>query len=697
MKYFSLLVLLTSFQLLSFAQNTPPCLTDEKTQEYISSHPEMAAEVESNISELITYLQEDHKKQAKATKYVIPVVFHVIHEYGSENISKEQILDQMRVLNEDFSRTNADASNTRAAFVDRAADMEIEFKLATKDPNGNCTDGITRSYSSLTNDGADNVKGVIRWPYRSYLNIWVVKNISRDPGDGGTILGYAYLPYATGESIDGIVIRADRVGTIGTSSKARAGRTLTHEVGHWLGLRHPFQNSCGGGNCSTSGDLICDTPPVSEPSYGCPTNNNSCSNDSPDEIDMIENYMDYANGNCMNAFTNGQRNVCHFYLDRTTYRGQNVSSSNLLATGVDAVSSCAPTADFYVQNDLFSICEGNAIDFEDWSYGGEVTSREWTFEGGTPSTSTFDDPSVVYNTAGTYKVSLKVTGPNGSDELVRESFVTILPASAELKAPVITNFDEGFNAGNIIINNGGDNTFGWREETFSTYSGVGAARCYINSSTGIGNRYSFETPAFDISEMGDRPMLSFRAAYQRREANASELMIISVSDDCGQSWRALFGYNANNGLASKEGTGTNFAPESNADWTTLNVSLGTFKGSTSIRLRFEVNSISGNSVYLDDIKVGRWVLSSETIDKVEGLKVYPNPSAGSVEVAFQAFKNNPYSIEVYDIQGRMIERKEGNSTTLQTISEIIDIDAAGVYQFKISSGQQVSYQKVIIH
>ncbi|UPT65747.1 MAG: hypothetical protein M0D57_14645 [Sphingobacteriales bacterium JAD_PAG50586_3] len=127
---------------------------------------------------------------------IIPVVFHVLHDGGPENISKAQIEDQIRILNEDFRRLNADTVNTPQPFKAVAADCNIEFRLANKDPQGNCTDGIIRINTPKTNDASDDngAKGVSYWPRNQYLNVWVVKNID-DQGSGGIILGYAQLPF----------------------------------------------------------------------------------------------------------------------------------------------------------------------------------------------------------------------------------------------------------------------------------------------------------------------------------------------------------------------------------------------------------------------------------------------------------------------------------------------------------------------
>ncbi|MFN5171780.1 MAG: M43 family zinc metalloprotease, partial [Bacteroidota bacterium] len=229
------------------------CGSDQYHQHLKQSDPQISmAEAEINA------LLKENTLESRAAIYTIPVVFHVIHTNGPENISREQILDQLRVLNNDFNLLNGNRTKLRAAFSGLAADCQIKFELAKIDPNGNCTEGINRVYSSAgvqMSMSTEKVKSLINWNYKKYLNIWVVSSISGGV-DGGEVLGYAVFPWATNATRDGIVMKSDRVGTIGTAVASDSGRTLTHEVGHWLGLYHTFQDGCDGG------DQIDDTPPV---------------------------------------------------------------------------------------------------------------------------------------------------------------------------------------------------------------------------------------------------------------------------------------------------------------------------------------------------------------------------------------------------------------------------------------------------
>ena len=221
----------------------------------------------------------------------IPVVFHVVYRTATENISAEQIQSQLDVLNDDFRRLNSDVDD----IWPQAADTEIEFCLASFDPQGNPTDGILRVSTTVngfgTNDAVKSASsgGSDAWPYNQYLNFWVC-NI------GGGILGYAQFPGGSA-STDGVVCGYQYTGTTGTAtSPFDLGRTATHEVGHWLNLRHIW----GDGGCGAS-DFVDDTPDSDGPNYGCALGNVACNT-----TDMVQNYMDYSDDACMNLFTQGQ-------------------------------------------------------------------------------------------------------------------------------------------------------------------------------------------------------------------------------------------------------------------------------------------------------------------------------------------------------------------------------------------------------
>lgn len=282
------------------------CYSHEHLMEEIQQDPQRLLRLQQ-IEEQTQRIIQSGALQGRAV-VTIPVVVHVVYNRRSsiENISDAQIQTQIDVLNEDFRTVFPGGS------WPQAADAEIEFCMASVDPDGNPTDGITRTSSRKRSHGtSDSVKssssgGQDAWPADQYMNIWVC-NI------GGGILGYAQFPGGN-PSTDGVVIDYRYFGTIGTAtSPFDLGRTGTHEVGHYLGLRHIW----GDGNCNVD-DGIADTPIAGGPNYTgepCTDAPDSCPS-SPDR-DMFENYMDYSDDGCMSVFTNGQAAVMQAILAGT--------------------------------------------------------------------------------------------------------------------------------------------------------------------------------------------------------------------------------------------------------------------------------------------------------------------------------------------------------------------------------------------
>ena len=230
----------------------------------------------------------------------INVVVHVVYKRDAENISDAQVKSQIDVLNKDFRAQNADKSKVPSAWTSLVADSNIKFQLAKRDPNGKATTGITRTKTTRTAFAADNsVKkkttgGIAPWPPSRYLNIWAC-----NLGDG--LLGYAQFPGGPAKT-DGVVILHRAFGTTGTAKAPfNKGRTATHEVGHWLDLRHIWADTLG---CGGS-DFVADTPNQAGPNFGSPAFPKISCQNGPNG-DMFMNYMDYVDDAAMVMFTAGQ-------------------------------------------------------------------------------------------------------------------------------------------------------------------------------------------------------------------------------------------------------------------------------------------------------------------------------------------------------------------------------------------------------
>jgi len=316
------------------------CHTMGNLDRLLNEHEQLHEQMEQ--IEAFTRTFETTPQLRNGNVVTIPVVVNVIYKTGAQNISDAQIQSQIDVLNADFRRTNSDADNTWS----QAADTEIEFCLASVDPDGNATNGIRRKSTNKpswqANDAMKGNQGLTPWDPSSYLNIWVC-NLS------GGLLGYAQFPGGPA-STDGVVCDYAYFGTIGTATfPFDEGRTCTHEVGHYLNLRHIW----GDGGCSVD-DFVGDTPLSDGPNYGCAIGHVSCGS-----VDMVQNYMDYTDDGCMNLYTDGQAIRMHALFAPGGFRYSLTQSAacgdtptptctdgiqNGDETGVDCGGSCAPCA-----------------------------------------------------------------------------------------------------------------------------------------------------------------------------------------------------------------------------------------------------------------------------------------------------------------------------------------------------------------
>ncbi|NEQ49650.1 MAG: T9SS type A sorting domain-containing protein [Leptolyngbya sp. SIO3F4] len=541
------------------------------------------------------------QKRSGRSSYVIPLVFHVVHSNGVGNISYEQIVDAVRVLNEDFRRTNADASQTRSIFQPYAADSEIEFRLARRDPEGNCTNGVIRiNAPNQAFDANNGVKALSYWPSNQYMNVWVVNSIENFSGGAGIILGYAQFPGFGAWNTYGIVIRNDRVGDIGTGT---GDRTLTHEVGHCLNLLHTFQSGCGN-SCQSSGDRVCDTPPVANSSQACSFTLNTCSNDMQgngsvymqDVADQIENYMSY--NDCQNMFSLGQRDRMHNVLDNIPQLANLVSQQNLQATGVlNPATNEVCRAEFDTERTV--VCAGTPVTFNDRSYF-NPSEWNWEFEGGFPAQSTQQNPTVVYNEPGVYAVQLTIGDGTNSTTTNQPAYIEVLPSPGE-HMPLEEDFE--FTSGGLRANywytDDNQNNFGWElsyEEAFS-----GATSLKMNNFGTNQGSASVLSPPYDLSNMTSAEV-SFKVAYAQRTVGNNDVLRVYASSDCGANWSLRFvsGGSVLASLPPSAGPIGGLLPD---DWNTFSFVLDASFLQENARLRFDFQSNGGNNLYLDDLNI----------------------------------------------------------------------------------------------
>ena len=292
----ALLLVCGTIHLLSAQIRT--CSAPEVLENLLKSNPEIQERMNDVERQTQAFVQRN-ASISERTVINIPVVVHVVYNAAAENISDAQVQSQIDVLNKDFRKLNAEAASIPSTFFNLAADVEINFCLATVTPTGRATNGIDRYRTSKTSwTSNDDMKrtlkdGVVAWDATRYLNIWVC-----NLGSGS--LGYSSFPGAP-LSTDGVVIDYRYFGTMNTRAPFHLGRTTTHEVGHWLNLFHIW------GDTRCGDDHVGDTPLHHGANYGCPVSpayNSTCGNNI---VEMTMNFMDYTNDACMAMFSNGQK------------------------------------------------------------------------------------------------------------------------------------------------------------------------------------------------------------------------------------------------------------------------------------------------------------------------------------------------------------------------------------------------------
>ncbi len=667
----------------AYAQTvTEPCYFDR----YQRQHKAQIDKAEKIISDAIRSASV-YKKVASSSVKIIPVVVHVIHNGGTENISDAQIQSQIDVLNEDFRKiagTNGDGNGV---------DTEIEFCLAKKTPDGKCTNGIVRIQSSLSNHQTyqrSQLKNLSYWDNTRYLNMYVVKSINGSSG----ILGYSSFPGGPPDE-DGIVVRHNYFGRIGTAAST-LGRTTTHEIGHWFGLYHTFNGGCGADTCA-DGDYVCDTPPVANPNFGCPTIN-SCSNDFPDVNDQVQNYLDYSDDACKSMFTNGQKSRMHASL--VSLRNDIWQQWNIDSTGCDSgyvTSPCNVVADFTANSQ--TICVNNQILFTNKTLNG-ATSYQWYFAGGTPATSTSTNPLITYNTLGTYPVKLVAYGSLGSDSVEFLNYITVTTPPVGQALPFFEGFETSVFPPNGITIDNPDGGVTWERDTVAVqYAGIGSAKINNLINTNYGQSDALLLPRFDFTTFPGTAYLNFKWAYAKSDANYSDELIVLVSSDCGVNWTQKF-YTTGTAMATGTTQTTPYIPDINTIWKTANVSLVTYSTQSNVLIKIVNVTDGGNNLYIDNINLGSIPTGIEDNAAPEyAVSLYPNPANTLFTIQYVLSETADISFSIIDITGRNIlsSDKEKQSIGQHQIDIKVDHLPSGMYYVKVNVGNPIIVKKLLIN
>lgn len=561
----------------------------------------------------------NQRTEGTQSVYTIPVVVHVIHNGEAigtgTNISNNQIISQINAMNKDFQRLNVDAGNTPAEFVGVAGSFDIEFVLAKQDPFGAPTNGINRVQGTKTvwtiNDNA-TFKALSYWPAEDYLNIWVI-NIP-------SYLGFAQFPVSSLPGLedspndrltDGVVIdytvfgsNFEGLGTFPLDSKYNRGRTCTHEVGHFFGLKHIWGDD--GSACSGT-DHVDDTPNQGGNYVGqCPSDaRTTCSSS-----DMYMNYMDYTDDACMNLYTQGQVARMTVVVENSPRRFSLLNSNgandppplandlafNQINTPNATICGGAFTPSITVQNIGTSTVTTARVQLK--INGAVIETKDFSPNLANLATTTFNFNPITQN-SGSVNYEFEVIQVNGvSDQRPENSLLavtTTVPNSATL--PIA----EGFNSipANWTIYNP-DNGMQWSLRNTSTNGNAMYVNCYDYENEGAIDRLI--TPVLDLTS-ATTAYLRFDRAYALYSSSYPERLRVLVSSACDftNTFTEVLSLEGS-ALATAPSTTSSFTPTLASHWQNSTISLQDFIGN-KIQVSFEVTNAYGNNVYLDNVTI----------------------------------------------------------------------------------------------
>ena len=659
-----------------YAQSTNPCLFDS----IISENRHSISNAEKLIQQKIQNKNSSTNLKTTSFHRVIPVVVHVIHNGGTENISDAQIQSQIDVLNEDYRKI----AGTNG--FGNGVDTEVEFCLAKIDPNGKCTNGIVRVQSTLTNHQSyqrAQLSALSYWDNTHYLNMYVVKTIA------GNVLGYSSFPNGPA-SDDGVVCVHNYFGRTGTAS-ASLGRTMSHESGHWFGLYHTFNGGCGVDTCA-DGDYVCDTPPAANPNSGCPVIN-SCSNDFPNVNDQVQNYMDYSNDACKSMFTLGQK--LRMQATLATIRTNIWSAANVTSAGCDSGFTngpCNVIADFTANSQ--NICTGNSVLFTNKSQNNPFT-YQWYFPGGTPATATTANVTVTYNTPGNYDVTLITTNAVGSDSITLTNYIQVSNPSVGIALPYMENFEDTLFPTNGITIDNPDNGITWERDTVAVhFSGFASAKINNLININYGQSDAMLLPAFDMTTLGPNPRLYFRWAYARSDPNYTDELFVLVSTDCGVNYTQLF-TRSGAALATGPTQTTPYIPDPSTVWKLANINLAPYITYNNVKIKIVNVTDGGNNLYIDSLHINTITTSIEENNfSGNDFSIYPNPTNDLVTIKLKNSIADKITISLTDLSGRKIKQWNLINAQKEIQLSINDI-VPGCYFINVNYENNLLTKKII--
>jgi hypothetical protein len=622
------------------------CHSTEMQNAWFDKNPAYKLQYEQSRQKLNAHLSAN-KSAAASPTHTIPVVFHILHQGGNENISDAQVIDAVNILTRDYNRLNPDTTSVVTSFKNLIGDVQVEFRLATKDPNGNCTNGIIRHWDPNTNLWSGNFSDyVYSWPSNQYLNIYVVRSMDFNAA------GYTYLPGSgVPADVDAIVVLSTCVGSIG-SSNVFTSRVLTHEVGHWLNLEHTWgwSNSPG---VSCGDDGIWDTP-VTMGFTTCLLSHADICNPGTDE--NVQNYMDYSY--CSNMFTIDQAQWMQQTLASTSFNRDYLSTpSNLAATGItNPGTGCVPLMDISAKPQL-TICSGASLSLVSYTSNAAPTGYTWTANNGaivvSPNSSS---TAVIFANMGVINVQCVAANANGS--ISKYLLINVEDGFTKISTSAFESFQD---AAQILPPSWTIINTTTPLQKWTIHSSVGS---HSNQSMYVpgeamqpGSVEILESPSYDLKH-NPGMQFTFKYAYAKKSTTHKDIFKVQATKNCGATWVDVWTPSSTY-LAQGSGNilSSVFIPTP-GQWKICELSAAPnfqmFRIEENVKFRFyfqEDNNVGyGNRFYLDEVNFNA-LMGLNDLEKQIELNVYPNPAQSSFHLNFNLSEPSKIKYQVISVTG----------------------------------------------
>ncbi len=729
----------------SKAQTQNKCYSDQKYWEMVKQHPEILqyeAQFEQLIANNLKHVvgsvgSKTTISPSDTTLFDIPLVVHVVHDYGAEFLADDDIYEAVKYWAVVFMGANSDTSGVIAPFKKYIGNARIRLHLATIDPSGHPTKGVVRHRSYLTSNADDQAK-LEQWPQNKYINVWFIRQFGASAAGAA-----AYAIYPSSAAMD-----PASDGVICLYNYLNYDKCVPHELGHVLNLQHVWGNNNSPGT-ACGDDHVDDTPPTMGHSpSGCTASaiyDATCAGSylkhytNISGADSIEDYPDTTNAQnimdytyCQEMFTKGQCVRMRTALTSATAGRNNLySAGNLAATGATApMPDLPPVAEYSVERALGG---GTATDsrcyfltfnnvgsfvFANRSWNDTITSVKWTFSNGasTPTASSMSSVTNKFSVPGWVTVNQTATSNAGTNTYVNARAVYAADTAVAGGYGYAQNFSTLASVSNWPMFNFFENQYKWNYYTGASADGDNGCVMYRSfdttakiTATPAGDHDDFYTPAFDLSGITGNFYMNFNTSAARTSGSGlgwgttivTDSLEIDATTSGGVRWTKIGGISGSS-LSNAGTINTEFKPTSASQWVSrsINIPAAYRTGNTFFRFRYWPGN-AGNNFYMDNLHLMPFAAAVNELS-LDGSSfgIYPNPASNQFSIVYTAGTEGFARLSIKDLTGRVVYDSKKNCTPGTQVQELLDrsiVPYAGLYLVTLIVDGHVSTQKLVVY